>query len=218
MAADAKGNESDARRLRKPSWRDPRLLAGILLVLASAAGVVALVSSLDNSVAMYVAKDDISLGEKVDPSRLSVVEVRLDGTADGYATAAGGIREGSQANTLIKAGELVPLRALAMPDAAGRKPVTIELQQSLPQAIAVGSRVDVWSGAKEASTNSYAQPELLLPGAEVSALRPLESGFGGTAGVVVEVLVDDEKLGELLNALANEARITVVHNPTGGTP
>lgn len=210
-------SDGEARRLRKPGWKDPRLLVGILLMVASVAGVVALISSLDKSVAMYIAKEDISLGEKVEASRLSVVEVRLDGTAARYAVV-GGIPEGSQANTLIRAGELVPMRALGVPDATGRKPVTIELQQALTQAVVVGTRVDIWSGAKTAATNSYEQPELLLPGAEVSALRPMETGFGGTAGIVVEVLVEDGKLSQLLNALANEARITVVHNPSGGTP
>jgi len=40
MSASAEGG-----RLRRPRWRDPRLLVGLVLVLASIAGVVALVAS-----------------------------------------------------------------------------------------------------------------------------------------------------------------------------
>ncbi|MFB0833392.1 SAF domain-containing protein [Arthrobacter halodurans] len=206
-----------ARRLRKPGWRDTRLVVGVLLVLASVAGVVALVAALDRTVPMYVARDDISLGERVDASRLSVVDVRLDAAARNYLSAQADLDAGAQANTLIRAGELVPLRALGVPDASLRKPVTIELERSLPQAVAVGSRVDVWAGERDRSSNSYGQPALLLPAAEVSALRPLDSGFGGTGGTVLEVLVEDAQLAALLDALANEASITVVHNP-GGAP
>ena len=51
---------AEARRLRKPGWKDPRLLVGILLVAGSVAGTVGL-SPPDRTMPMYVAKEDISL-------------------------------------------------------------------------------------------------------------------------------------------------------------
>ena len=51
MSASAEGG-----RLRRPRWRDPRLLVGLMLVLASIAGVVALVASSQRTAAYAVEK------------------------------------------------------------------------------------------------------------------------------------------------------------------
>ncbi len=50
-------------RLKRPSWKDPRLLVGLLLVLASVAGVVFLVGSADRTTEVYAARDGIAVGE-----------------------------------------------------------------------------------------------------------------------------------------------------------
>ena len=50
MSASAEGG-----RLRRPRWRDPRLLVGLVLVLASIAGVVALVASAQRTAAYWTA-------------------------------------------------------------------------------------------------------------------------------------------------------------------
>ena len=207
---------AEARRLRKPGWKDPRLLVGILLVAGSVAGTVGLVSARDRTVPMYVAKEDISFGEPVDASRLDVVDVRLDGTQGLYLQAGREPAAGTQANTLIRAGELVPLRGLGLDDGTTRKPVSIELEQTLPAAVVPGSRVDVWAAPRDRASNAYGRPVVLLPAAEVAAVSALDSGFGGTSGAVVELLVEDARMADLLAAVANEARVTVVHNPAGG--
>lgn len=206
----------DARRLHKPGWKDPRLLIGVLLVVASIAGVVALVSSLDKTVPMYVARDDISLGQRIEPSRLSVVDVRLEGLQGRYLSADAAPETGLQANSLIRAGELVPVAAVGLPDALHRKPVSIEVSEQLPEAVLAGTRVDVWAAARGTNATSYEKPAMLLEAAEVSAVREMDSGFGGSGGMVIEVLVEDQALPGLLAAIANEARITVVYNPGGG--
>jgi len=213
VGADHGGAE--ARRLRKPGWKDPRLLVGLLLVAGSVAGTVGLVSARDRTVPMYVAKEDISFGEPVDASRLEVVDVRLDGTREHYLAAGREPAAGTRANTLIRAGELVPLRGLGLDDGTTRKPVSVELEQTLPAAVVPGSRVDVWAAARDRTANAYGRPEILLPSAEVAAVSALDSGFGGTKGAVVELLVEDARMADLLAAVANEARVTVVHNPAG---
>ncbi|GER24356.1 hypothetical protein NCCP1664_28510 [Zafaria cholistanensis] len=189
---------------------------GILLVAGSVAGTVGLVSARDRTVPMYVAREDISFGEPVEASRLDVVDVRLDGTQEHYLPAEREPAAGTRASTLIRAGELVPLRGLGLDDGTTRKPVSVRLEQALPAAVVPGSRVDVWAAARDRSANAYGRPEILLPSAEVAAVSALESGFGGASGTVIELLVDDGRMADLLAALANEASVTVVHNPAGG--
>lgn len=202
-----------ASRLGKPSWKDPRLLLGILIVLASCAGVVALTSSMDRTTPMYAAKTDISLGEEVTAEKLDVVNVKLDALEAGYVPADPGLLAGSRANSLIRAGQLLPRGALGLDDGTNRRPVSISLPDALPSAITSGAHVDVWVSLKDRSANVYAPPTLLLPAAEVTARTERATGFGGTEGTLVEILVVDTGLADLLEAMANDARITVVFNP-----
>lgn len=202
-----------ARRLRKPGWKDPRLLVGILLVVVSVAGVLTLVSVQNETVPMYVARRDIALGQKIDPEALRVVDVRLDAVQDRYLSAEQPPAGDLHANSLIRAGELLPLAAVGGRDPQGRKPLSVELTQELPVAVGVGTRVDVWAAERGSTSTSYGEPQRLLQSVEVSAVRELDSGFGATSGHVVELLVTDEDLPGMLSAMANEARLTVVYSP-----
>ena len=54
---------AEGARLKKPSWKDPRLLVGILLVLASVVGVISLVGAADQTTEAYAAREPIAVGE-----------------------------------------------------------------------------------------------------------------------------------------------------------
>lgn len=214
MATESE-HSGPARRLRKPGWKDPRLLVGILLVVVSVAGVLTLVSLQNQTVPMYVARQDIALGQKVDPAKLRVVDVRLDTVQDRYLSAEQPLAPDLQANSLIRSGELLPVASVGGRDPQGRKPLSVELPQELPVAVGVGTRVDVWAAERGSDSTTYGEPQRLLESVEVSAIRELDSGFGGASGQVVELLVTDEDLPGMLSAIANEARLTVVYNPGG---
>ncbi len=202
-----------AQRLGKPSWKDPRLLLGILIVLASCVGVITLISSMDRTTPMYAAKADISLGEEITAEKLLVVNVKFDSLEERYVPADPALLKGTRANSLVRSGQLVPRSALGLSDGSNRRPVSINLPDTLPAAITSGAHVDVWVSLKDRTANAFAPPSLLLPSAEVTARTERATGFGGTDGTLVEILVVDESLADLLEAMANEARITVVFNP-----
>lgn len=208
-----------AARLARPSWRDPRLLTGILLVLASAAGVTALVGSLDRTTEVLAARTELTIGMELERKDFSSVSVRLGGVGDAYLPAAGGIPEGAVATRLVRKGELVPAAAVGAPDELDRKPVGLPVEDPLPDGTAAGARVDVWvalpaPGAGQGSR--FEQPRLLLEGAEIAELSVDDSVLGAAASSRVYVLVDDAVMPALLNALSNEAKIAVVLNPGGG--
>ena len=62
-------------RLQRPTWRDPRLLVGILLVLVSVIAVVGIVRAGDRTQAYLAAAHDIRVGETVKPEDLRTVDV-----------------------------------------------------------------------------------------------------------------------------------------------
>jgi len=70
-------SETPSTRLRKPSWKDPRLLLGLLLVLLSTVGTISLVAGLDRGVEVYVARKGIPVGERLTADDFDRVTVRL---------------------------------------------------------------------------------------------------------------------------------------------
>ncbi|MBT2596783.1 SAF domain-containing protein [Arthrobacter sp. ISL-72] len=203
-------------RLKKPSWKDPRLLLGFLLVLASVAGVVSLVGAADRTTEVYAAKGPIAVGEMLTAESVHRVKVRLGDVEPHYVTAEAGLPEGMVAVQRIGADELVPRGSLGKPDALNRKPVAITIDEALPEQAAAGSRVDVWVALPD-SRNGFSEPKLLLPGAEIAEVTPGSTILGSSRSTVVLVLVTDEQMPKLLGAQANKAKISVVWNPGGGT-
>ena len=54
-----------AKRLRRPSWRDSRLLVGVLLVLLAATLGARAVAAADDRVPVWVAAGDLVAGDAV---------------------------------------------------------------------------------------------------------------------------------------------------------
>ncbi|MEI2278966.1 SAF domain-containing protein [Paenarthrobacter ilicis] len=204
-----------APRLKKPSWKDPRLLIGVLLVLASIAGVVVLVGSADKTIQVFAAREEISVGQPVTPEDLIVVEVRLDGIEAGYFTVEQGFVDGGVAVQRVGKNQLVPQESIGKADALNRKPVAIALEEDLPPQAVAGARVDVWV-ALPGSGKAYDDPQLLLPGAEIAQVTSGATTLGASRDKVILVLVTDQQMPGLLGALANEAKVSVVWNPAGG--
>ncbi len=204
--------QRQAPRLAKPSWKDPRLLIGILLVLASVAGVVALVDSAGTSVPMYVAKDALTVGQKITPDDLAIVEVQL-GDVDGkYLSPDDALDTNAVAVRMVPQGELVSRSSIGRVDALNRKPASVTLEEALPPDIVVGARVDVWVALPD-ERNGFKPPTLMLPGVEVAGLNAASSSLGGSRNTQLMVLVTDSQMPGFLGAVANKAKVSVVWNP-----
>ncbi|MET3949661.1 hypothetical protein [Arthrobacter sp. UYEF36] len=201
-------------RLKKPSWKDPRLLIGILLVLASVAGVISLVGAADQTAEAYTARESIAVGEKLTVDNLNRVKVRLGDVEQHYLTPAGGVPDGLVAVQRIGKDELVPRASFGQVDSLDRKPVAVTIDEALPPQAVAGSRVDVWVALPDAR-NGFTAPTLLLPGAEIAQITQGSTALGSARSTIVMVLVTDEQMPNLLGAQANKAKISVVWNPRG---
>jgi hypothetical protein len=201
-------------RLRKPSWKDPKLIVGILLVLASVVGVISLVGAADQTAEAYTAREAIAVGEKLTVDKLNRVKVRLGDLEQHYLTPATGLADGLVAAQRIGKDQLVPRASFSQPDGLGRKPVAVTVDEALPAQAVAGSRVDVWVALPD-TRNGFSQPTLLLPGAEIAQITPGSTALGSARSTVVMVLVADGQMPDLLGAQANKAKISVVWNPGG---
>lgn len=208
------GDAVRGARLVKPSWKDPRLLIGILLVLVAVASVVALVGSAEKTVGVYVARDTLVVGQPVTAESLAVVRVRL-GDVDGKYFAEGApFPAHAVAVRMVPKGELVARSSIGGVDALDRKPASLVLTEPLPREVVVGTHVDVWIAMPDAK-NGFSKPVLLLPGAEVAQVNSAGTALGANKTTQLMVLVTDAQMPRILGAVANKAKVAVVWNPAG---
>ncbi|KRE84298.1 hypothetical protein [Arthrobacter sp. Soil764] len=207
-------SSATAARLKRPSWKDPRLLVGVLLVLVSVAGVIFLVGSADRTTEVFAARDGIGVGERLTPENVVRAKVRLGDTEQQYITAEAGLPQDVVAVQRIGKDQLVPRASLGQVDRLDRKPVALNLEQTLPSQAVAGARVDVWVAQPDAK-NGFSEPRLILPGAEIAEVTTGSTALGSSKTIVLMVLVEDKQMPALLGAQANEAKISVVWNPGG---
>ena len=113
--------------------------------------------------------------------------------------------------------QLVPRESLGSVDALDRKPVAVTVEEALPEQAVAGTRVDVWVAMPDAR-NGFSRAEAAAPG------RGNRAGLARIhrAGLL-EVHGPDGPGGRRARcrhcsgAQANEAKISVVWNPGGGT-
>lgn len=206
-------------RLRRPSWRDPRLLVGLLIVLASVAGVVALLSSQDRTAPVYAADRSLAVGERLEAEGLRVVEVRIEELSEHYLSAAEELPTGMQIVSVVEEGELVPVRAVAEEDPQGRQAVTLEVGHAVASGVEPGRQVDVWA-APGPSLADGQEPEAdrLVSAAEVSGIEESTSAFGAQDGLSLELLVSPEELPRLLAARSSGMVLSAVPAAEAETP
>ncbi|WP_407341820.1 hypothetical protein [Pengzhenrongella phosphoraccumulans] len=205
-----------AVRLRRPSWRDPRLLAGLVMV----AGAVALgswaVSAAQAYTPVYVARGTLVPGESVGAGDLVVGQVRLSPAEAGHylAVTAAGPPELVVLRTVF-AGELVPASAVGSQASLDVRPVPVQVTDTLSDGVVAGARVDLWVTA--ATEGDVGPPSLLAEGLEVAEVSRPSGAFAVGARTTVHVLVPTGSLPAVLGALAAPGAVQLVLVPgTGG--
>lgn len=211
-----------ARRLQRPGWRDLRLVVGALLVLVSVAGGTRLVMSLDETTPVYAAARDLLPGQPVTAEDLTVVQVRMGEQTQQYVDGAEPVSDGTYLVRGVGVGELVPVSALGTARQALDKTVTVPVDPSTLAGLATGSLVDVWVSPRDGDALgvAYLEPRLLLEGAVVDRVPQQGTGLGSGLGrVSVSVVVPADRVGDVIGAVDQDARLTLVPGPrsAGGT-
>lgn len=214
-----------APRLRRPGWRDPRLLAGVALVAGSVALGSWAVRSAQATVPVYVARDTLVPGDPLAPGALVVRDVQL-GTVDlaRYVRADRPLPESSTVLRVIGAGELVPQAALGDAADADVRPVAVPLEHAPSRALVVGASVDLWfvpeasgSAADGTPAGTAEEPRTLAVGLTVAEVETPDGAFSVGGASTVQVLVPSDQLADVLKALAAAGTVDVVPVPgTGG--
>ena len=215
-----------AARLRRPSWRDARLLVGLVLVLASVALGARVVALADDTIPVYAARVALPPGTALSADDLVVARARITGTRGEYLEAGDPLPESQVLLRQVGAGELVPLSAVGSVSALTTRPVMVPLDGVPPAGLVTGALADVWASERSTGTGTgatYGAPKRIARDVEVFHVVEDDRSLSAASGASVEVLLDEAELPLVLDALANEARTAVVPVPgsapaSGGEP
>lgn len=193
-----------AGRLRRPGWKDPRLLVGIALVLMSVVAVSGLLRGADRTTPYYAAKSTLVPGQILSKDDVFVTRARLD---QGNYIAADSSPWGQVVTRVIGKGELLPASSLA--DAAQQRTRSVAVQTTLPLSAAIdrGSVVDVYVTDTQVDAP---RTEVVASALVVESVDRESGSFGSGQGETVYVLVPQDQIESFLTALASDGEISVV--------
>jgi hypothetical protein len=203
----------DSARPRPRAFRgDARFVLGILLIVASVAGVWFVVTAARQTVPVFAATRTIVPGEAVSQSDVRVVDVALGQLEEAYL-APDALDGGLVATRTVEAGELVPQSAVGASSAAATTTVVLRSAVDVPASVAAGTVVEVWE-APLIERGSYDAPRILVPDATVVSVTRDDSALGGGAAAL-EVVIPRADVAAVLAAMADESALSVI--PTAGS-
>lgn len=204
-----------AKRLQLPSWRDSRLVVGVLLVLVAASLGAKLVGSADDRMPVYVAGVDLAAGDEVTSSTFRRVDVQLGDGAAEYLSALGAPPEGTFLLRDLRAGELVPASALGSAVEVGVQRLTVPVDSVSAAGLVRGSRVDVYVSDTPTGAPSDAKPKAVRALESVAVVEVLSarSGLGSGSASSVQLYVPSADVQTLVEAIDAGAKITLVPVP-----
>ncbi|GAB3495703.1 CpaB family protein [Flexivirga lutea] len=208
-----------AHRLQRPSWRDSRLVVGVLLVLVATIGGAAALRHYDNSIEVLQAAHPLVPGQRVAASDVHAVKVRID-KADGTYLRADDPLPTGEVLREVRSGELVPRSAVGAGGTVRVKAVALPVDAAQSANLVKGSIVDVWISPQQQNNvgkDSYAAPTRLINRAVVARVPGKGGGFSvASDSGAVHVLVPDDKVAAVLGAVNQGAKVDLV--PAAGSP
>jgi hypothetical protein len=204
--------EPVAARLRRPRWRDPRLLTGVVIVALSVALGSWVVSSAGRTVPVFVADGALTPGEPVTADALRVADVRLGAGTGRYLAADEPLPADLVALRVVDDGELVPLTALGA-DADVRS-VAVPVATGLSERVRAGAVVDLWfvpdAPVAPGEAADPPEPSTLARDVVIEQVDAEEGAIVVDGAVTLHVLVPTDSLPTVLTALAGAGTVAVV--------
>lgn len=199
-----------AARIRRPGFKDPKLVIGILLVVLSVVAMVFVVQATDSRQGYWAASADAAPGEPITAENFTVVQAHLSEADGHYWSADEPLPETFAVTSTIRQGEFLPRATVSEHDPEDRQQFAIRTAEDVPDAVQPGSRVDLWVSQPDDQRQGYTNAELTAESAEVVAVEDQRSGLGASSTLTVYVLLTPEQLPAIIDAQAASAKISIV--------
>ncbi len=206
------------RRIGKRSWLNPRVIGGILLVVAAVVIGARVVGASSQTTPVWAAQHALAVGTVLTANDLIAVEVNL-GDSGGRYLAATDVPVGRLLSVSVGVGELLPVGALGTAG-AGRIVVIPVATDAMPPGIGHGSQIDLYLTVPGAAGASAPTETRLLQGnlTVQSVTSPSSGGLSGASAnqYQLAVLLGAERADELVRTLPTGEAIVVLITGGGG--
>lgn len=209
-----------ARRVQPPGWRDPRLIAGVVIVAVCVLLGARVLAAADDTVAVWSLRHDVPAGTTVGVGELVVTRVHFSGDgASRYLLASTDDGPTGVATHDLVRGELLPRSALATGGRADLVEVPLSVApDDLPASVREGGVVDVWVTPKVAEPGAdKARARLALDDVVVVAVPASRDSLAPRTSQQVIVGVDEATAADLADALGQLADGRVVLTRQAGS-
>ncbi|MFV0633414.1 hypothetical protein [Demequina sp.] len=194
-----------AGRLRRPSWTDPRLLVGVLLMVIAIVGVAFALDAADHTEPYYVAAGTLVPGAVLSEGDLEVSHVRVPHGA--YLGAQQEPPWGSVVTRVVGQGELVPVAALTDADSHDGRVLGVVATSPVAPDLGAGSAVDLWVTATD---DTGAPQTFVVEDLAVADVDRAERAFAVAGGETVYLAVPSDSVATVLDALSWDGDVTIV--------
>jgi hypothetical protein len=204
-----------ARRLAAPRWLEPRLVVGVILVLASVVVGARVFATAGRYTEVYVARHQLVPGEHLAAGDLGVGRIRFSDDGGAYIAAASAPPLGYLVTRPVGLGELVPLAALSSSGvtASASRLVTVPVVPGhLPAGLGHGDLVDVYETPKVADGSAVPPPVEILASVAVDAAEGGSQSLTGSSTVSVVLAVPPDQVARVIHAVESGS-VDVVRVP-----
>lgn len=205
-------------KFRRPHWRDPRLVVGVVLVAFSVVLGGWIFARADQTVSVYVVTDPAAVGLNLNEATLEAIDVNLDKAQTTYFTVEELDRLMEDPSNVflssVQSGGLIPRSAIGSEQDLSLRPISLEVSHTA--TLEVGQVVDLWVTSDDAGAKEVQKPALVARGLHVVGLEEEDSLFGAGTSQEVEVLVGESEIADVLTAVSTRAKATLV--PQSGAP
>lgn len=214
LEASGSGSARPVRRFNASPWRDPRLIAGVLIVLASTALGGWAIAAADDTDAYWATRTSVRAGDAVHRDDLVAVRAKVPSrtarglvrTTEALPARLADLRWAADA----RAGALVTSESLVPRARAVELPVTVAAG-GMPADVRSGDRVDVWAVPDRAGSGTETAPRARRVLSRVRVVsRSAGSGVSAGPGVTVVVDVAGRDLDAALMGALSTQRLTMV--------
>jgi hypothetical protein len=171
-----------ATRGRRSRWADPRLWAGVLLVLASLVVGARVFAAADDTVAVWAMSHDAVAGSRISSRDVRRAQVHFDDAAQAqrYLSATAPLSAAARLTRDVGAGELLATSAVSAGRSGVRRQLPLGVAASgVPAGLSPGDRVDVWA-VPSSDSPPRRPPANALHDVTVTAVSG--AGLGGLGG------------------------------------
>ncbi|WP_175956175.1 hypothetical protein [Schaalia sp. Marseille-Q2122] len=189
-------------------WKDPRLVIGIIVLLASIIACTQLIASARAGIPVYRSTRPIAQGESLGPHNTVIIDARPESTA--YLPG-GELPSDAQATINIGAGELIARSAITTEAQKNRRNIVISVSDGLPDTVTPGTSLELWFVPNQPiGTQEAPKPSIVTKDATLVKVLGESGILAGQGSLRIEVRFNVTDISKILESAHGNGTLSAV--------